>query len=90
MNDTMTPCNDCGTLVPTEIHAEELGFCLDCSNQYWGHYGKYDSVWGLMGRPDNPLEACECGQDDPLPIAHEDGCPIWEAAKNEQMEREMK
>jgi len=50
MIDTMTPCNDCGTPVPTEIHAEELGFCLDCSNQYWGHYGNYDQKWGRLGR----------------------------------------
>ena len=35
------------------------------------------------------LDACKCGQEDPLPIAHDDGCPIWEAEKNEQMEREQ-
>ena len=52
MNDTMTPCVDCGTPVPTEIHAEEFGFCLECSNQYWGHYGNYDPMWGPLGRPD--------------------------------------
>jgi len=90
MIDTTTPCDDCGTLVPTEIHAEEFGFCVDCSNDYFGHRAKYDPVWGPMGRPDNPLDACECGQEDPLPVAHDDGCPIWEAAKNEQMEREEK
>lgn len=35
------PCRDCGTPVESEVHAEELGFCLDCSNDYWGHMGKY-------------------------------------------------
>lgn len=31
---------------------------------------------------------CNCGQLDELPIAHDDGCPIWEQAKQEQQERE--
>lgn len=30
-----TPCDDCGELVDTEIHAEELGMCVDCSNDYY-------------------------------------------------------
>jgi len=46
----MTPCRDCGTQVEAEIWAEELGFCLDCSNQYWGHYGNYDPKWGRLGK----------------------------------------
>jgi NMD protein affecting ribosome stability and mRNA decay len=31
------PCVDCGTMVDADIHAEELGLCLDCSNNFWGH-----------------------------------------------------
>jgi hypothetical protein len=40
------------------------------------------------GLDDYDCGQCVCSQIDPLPIAHEDGCPIWEAAKNEQIERE--
>lgn len=35
------PCRDCGAPVDAEIWAEELEFCLDCSNDYWEHKGKY-------------------------------------------------
>jgi hypothetical protein len=32
-----TPCNVCGTPVNTDIHAEELGMCVECSNNYFTH-----------------------------------------------------
>lgn len=32
-----TPCDECGAPVDTDIHAEELGMCLECSNRYWNH-----------------------------------------------------
>jgi len=32
-----TPCNPCGIAVDTDIHAEELGMCVDCSNEYFTH-----------------------------------------------------
>jgi hypothetical protein len=47
------PCVDCGTPVDANIHEEELGFCLDCSNDYWGHTGKYDPKYGRLGRQDS-------------------------------------
>ncbi len=31
----MTPCNVCGLPIPSDVHAEELGMCLDCSNAYF-------------------------------------------------------
>jgi predicted nucleic acid-binding Zn-ribbon protein len=31
------PCVECGEPVDADIHAEELGFCLDCSNAYFDH-----------------------------------------------------
>jgi hypothetical protein len=31
------PCNECGDPVNAEIHAEELGMCIDCSNAYFTH-----------------------------------------------------
>jgi hypothetical protein len=30
-----TPCNECSVPVDSEVHAEELGLCLDCSNAYF-------------------------------------------------------
>jgi hypothetical protein len=33
----MLPCNECGEPVNADIHAEELGMCLDCSNAYFTH-----------------------------------------------------
>lgn len=32
-----TPCDTCGTLIATDVHKEELGFCLTCSDKYWNH-----------------------------------------------------
>jgi hypothetical protein len=29
------PCNTCGEPVDKDIHAEELGFCVDCSYNYF-------------------------------------------------------
>jgi len=31
------PCNECGDPVNAEIHAEELGMCIECSNAYFTH-----------------------------------------------------
>jgi hypothetical protein len=31
------PCNECGEPVNADIHAEELGMCIDCSNAYFTH-----------------------------------------------------
>jgi len=48
--DEITPCKDCGAPVPTDVYSEELGLCLDCSDQYWGHYGNYSPEWGRLGK----------------------------------------
>ena len=45
MSNTDTkPCIECATLVPADIHGEELGLCLPCSNDYWGHLGKWEDT----------------------------------------------
>lgn len=31
------PCNNCGKGVDSDIHAEELGFCVPCSEEFLGH-----------------------------------------------------
>ena len=37
----MTPCIECEAPVNSDIWEAELGFCLPCSNDYWGHKGKW-------------------------------------------------
>ena len=34
---TTTPCNWCGAPVDSDIHEEEMGMCLSCSDAYWTH-----------------------------------------------------
>lgn len=34
---TMVPCDRCGVGVEADTHAEEMGFCLECSNAFWDH-----------------------------------------------------
>ena len=33
----MLPCDKCGEPVNADIHAEELGMCVECSNKYFDH-----------------------------------------------------
>jgi ribosomal protein L29 len=35
MTDETTPCDVCQTPIATDIHAEELGMCIECSNAYF-------------------------------------------------------
>lgn len=37
--DCQSPCDKCGVLIDTDIYKEELGMCLECSNEYWSHSG---------------------------------------------------
>ena len=33
----MLPCDKCGESIPADVHTEELGMCIDCSNDYFDH-----------------------------------------------------
>lgn len=33
----MKPCVNCGVMIDAEIHEEELGMCVECSNAYYNH-----------------------------------------------------
>jgi len=33
-------CDKCGTPVKADIHAEELGFCVECQHAYFDHEGE--------------------------------------------------
>jgi len=35
--DATLPCDECGVPVDADIHAEELGMCVECSNEYYDH-----------------------------------------------------
>jgi hypothetical protein len=37
MVEEMTPCDICGIPIKTDIHKEELGMCIECSNNYYNH-----------------------------------------------------
>lgn len=37
------PCDKCGVLIDADVHAEELGMCLECSNKYWSHEDEDDN-----------------------------------------------
>jgi hypothetical protein len=41
MNTRVLPCVECAAPVDADIHEEELGLCLECSNDYWGHTGAW-------------------------------------------------
>jgi hypothetical protein len=43
----MLPCDKCGDKVEADIHAEELGMCVECSNRYFDH-----------DAPDHECEMC--------------------------------
>ena len=36
----MTPCDVCKVPISTDIHAEELGMCIECSTDYFNHKGE--------------------------------------------------
>ena len=52
-NADMLPCIECLAPVPADIHGEELGLCLPCSNDYWGHVGKWEDTPVAYRRPAN-------------------------------------
>ncbi len=37
MSELTVPCDNCGKSMPADVHSEELGFCLPCSNKFWEH-----------------------------------------------------
>jgi hypothetical protein len=54
------PCQTCGTPVPADIHAEELGFCQPCQADYFDHSDEedetqkeLDAFWDTPTREDN-------------------------------------
>lgn len=48
----MTPCNGCGTGVPFDVHAEELGYCPECQAKYFAHSEEtHDCSWSCIAEP---------------------------------------
>jgi|DEB0MinimDraft_6_1074348.scaffolds.fasta_scaffold05437_8 hypothetical protein len=45
----LTPCDVCGDLMSADVHAEELGMCLECSNLYFAHDADgHECSWGCL------------------------------------------
>lgn len=43
----MKPCVGCEDLVDADVHEEELGMCVMCSNAYFSH-DHDECSWGCM------------------------------------------
>lgn len=44
-----TPCDICGDIMDSDIHAEELGMCVECSYLYWSHLDDdHPCSWGCQ------------------------------------------
>lgn len=37
MSDLTMPCQNCGVGVPSDVWAEELGFCVPCQHEFFDH-----------------------------------------------------
>ena len=45
----MTPCDICGVKIDTDIHAEEMGLCVECSTEWWAHSDDgHECSWGCI------------------------------------------
>lgn len=59
---TFTPCDRCGTPIPTDIHKEELGMCVDCSHKYFD--GEFDEEDHSHAVPNHDMYKCGvCGKN---------------------------
>lgn len=39
----LTPCDKCQTPIDSDIHAEEFGMCVECSNRYFSQKDESDN-----------------------------------------------
>lgn len=37
VDEDKVPCDECGVPIHSDIHEEELGMCVECSNEYYNH-----------------------------------------------------
>ena len=58
MSEQMTGCVECGVMMPSDVHAEELGMCLECSNRFWEHgQDGHECSWLCVSMAATPKEA---------------------------------
>jgi hypothetical protein len=74
---------------------DDVLYCVNCRGLEvdWFDCDKHDTECYVLkcstcNHHDYDCGDCSCGQVDPLPIAHDDGCPVWEQARQEQAESE--
>jgi hypothetical protein len=70
MTELMKPCNNCGVGVPSDVWAEELGFCVPCQHEYFEH-----AETGACG---HFVRVCPNGGGDPF--ACEPFCVLCEGS----------
>jgi DNA-directed RNA polymerase subunit RPC12/RpoP len=60
--ETFTPCDRCGTSIPTDVHKEEMGMCVDCSHKYYNH--EFDEEDHSMASAPSDMYKCGvCGKN---------------------------
>ena len=75
---TLTPCDSCQTPIATDTHAEEMGLCLKCSDDYLNHTcdkcGEEEVAnlappfTRLCPKCEQDQEPCQCGDCSDTPI----------------------
>ena len=60
---TLTPCDSCETPIDSDIHAEEFGLCVGCSNDYFNHTCDKCGSENVMNL--NPPFTRLCGECEP-------------------------
>jgi hypothetical protein len=69
------PCDNCGCAIPADVYDEELGFCVSCSYEYWGH-----AETGVCGHFVAPCpEGLDCNSFCPLCEGTGDVCRVCSA-----------
>jgi hypothetical protein len=93
-------CSSCEQVTGVRFFPhEDVWHCEDCQAYdldtikivtWTNHEGAYDCTPFCPTCNGNQeyIRGCLCGQIDPLPLAHDDGCPVWEKARQEQQESE--
>ena len=70
MDELVKPCQNCGVGVPSDVWAEELGFCVECQHEYFDHLPE-----GACG---HFVRSCPNGEGDPF--ACEPFCALCEGS----------
>jgi hypothetical protein len=85
--ESTTPCIECATPVATDVHAEELGYCLDCSNAYFDHSDEEKACGHLMAECPNHEGNFDCNPFCRLCEGNQEYCPDCEDETQAQIDK---